>query len=314
MPTLTCVTCSVMFATVDLQKQHYKSDWHQYNLKRKVASLDPIPVDQFEHLCALMKKENNDADRIYCNVCKKSFRSKQTFENHLQSKKHVDLLQCSTENEDQVNVGVPSNKTTKVISKEPEIETDSEIEEVSSDEWDEVVSYNNPALKNNCLFCQHHSASLTKSIKHMSVTHSFFIPDVEYVADLKGLLLYLGEKICQGFMCIWCNDKKSGFISMEAAQSHMRDKGHTKMLYNSETMQEYLEFYYFDEDDINLLNKSPSDLNQTNDENEEECMMVLPSGQTIGHRSLASFYRYVSHIIYILIEMSLLLFQHLLNV
>ena len=31
-----------------LQKEHYKSDWHRYNLKRKVADLPPVTAENFQ--------------------------------------------------------------------------------------------------------------------------------------------------------------------------------------------------------------------------------------------------------------------------
>lgn len=45
----------------------------------------------------------------------------------------------------------------------------------------------------DCLFCSHHSRSLMKNIAHMTKVHSFFIPDVEFLVDLRGLIRYLGE-------------------------------------------------------------------------------------------------------------------------
>lgn len=45
----------------------------------------------------------------------------------------------------------------------------------------------------DCLFCSHHSQSLMKNVAHMTGVHSFFIPDVEFLVDLKGLIRYLGE-------------------------------------------------------------------------------------------------------------------------
>ena len=44
-----------------------------------------------------------------------------------------------------------------------------------------------------CLFCQHVSVSLEKNIQHMTVEHSFFIPDIEYLVDLEGFISHLGE-------------------------------------------------------------------------------------------------------------------------
>lgn len=69
-------------------------------------------------------------------------------------------------------------------------------EEVDSDEWNE--DFDNPIENNDCIFCGHHSEDLVENVKHMSVTHSFFIPDTEYIVDLEGLLMYLGEKIARG--------------------------------------------------------------------------------------------------------------------
>lgn len=47
----------------------------------------------------------------------------------------------------------------------------------------------------DCLFCSHHSKSLMKNLSHMTKVHSFFIPDVEFLVDLKGLIRYLGEPL-----------------------------------------------------------------------------------------------------------------------
>lgn len=45
----------------------------------------------------------------------------------------------------------------------------------------------------DCLFCPHHSSSLMKNMAHMTKAHSFFIPDIEYLVDLRGLIKYLGK-------------------------------------------------------------------------------------------------------------------------
>lgn len=44
---LTCVTCGVWFKTNDAQRSHYKTDWHRYNLKRKVAGIPPVDAETF---------------------------------------------------------------------------------------------------------------------------------------------------------------------------------------------------------------------------------------------------------------------------
>ena len=46
-----------------------------------------------------------------------------------------------------------------------------------------------------CLFCGYRSSSLEKNLKHMTISHSFFLPDPEYITDLEGLIEYLGAKV-----------------------------------------------------------------------------------------------------------------------
>ncbi len=48
MSSFTCITCRVAFNDADLQRAHYKTDWHRYNLKRKVAELPPVTAENFQ--------------------------------------------------------------------------------------------------------------------------------------------------------------------------------------------------------------------------------------------------------------------------
>lgn len=225
---LTCVTCQIVFETGETHRIHYKTDWHRYNLKRKIINLPPVDRPTFEHRILnqqLKQDEENAKGSIYCTLCKKSYSSQKSFDGHLTSKQHKRLV--SQTDGELTNVGVPAvKKPVKVIEDKHVEESDDEYEDVDEDEeWDEVVSEHNPIVNNMCLFCSHSSENLLDNIKHMSDIHSFFIPDIEYLVDMKGLLVYLGEKICQGFMCLWCNDSGKNFHTMEAAQAHMVDKG-----------------------------------------------------------------------------------------
>lgn len=46
-PLYTCNTCGLSFPTTDLQRLHMKTEWHRYNLKRRVAQLPPISAEVF---------------------------------------------------------------------------------------------------------------------------------------------------------------------------------------------------------------------------------------------------------------------------
>lgn len=86
--------------------------------------------------------------------------------------------------------------TTKVSIEDVNDDDDMDAEEVDSDEWND--DFENPIENNDCIFCAHHSEDFVENVKHMSVVHSFFIPDTEYIIDLEGLLMYLGEKVAHG--------------------------------------------------------------------------------------------------------------------
>ena len=96
----------------------------------------------------------------------------------------------------------------------------------------------------SCLFCPQVSPSLDDSLTHMSLAHSFFIPDAQYLIDLPGLILYLGEKIAVGNVCIYCNQKGREFRSIEAVRKHMVDKSHCKIAYDLEVDRLELSDYY----------------------------------------------------------------------
>ncbi|KAJ2901628.1 zinc finger protein Yan [Zalerion maritima] len=89
----TCNACQVAFRNADIQKAHMKSDWHRYNLKRKVASLPPISSDVFNDRVLQAKEESSaSAGKVAfqkpCEACKKTFYSENSYRNHLSSAKH----------------------------------------------------------------------------------------------------------------------------------------------------------------------------------------------------------------------------------
>ncbi|KAB5566458.1 C2H2 type zinc-finger-domain-containing protein [Coniochaeta sp. 2T2.1] len=89
----TCNTCQVAFRNSDLQKGHMRSDWHRYNLKRRVASLPPISSEVFtEKVLQARATTSAEADKAsferLCSVCDKTYFSENSFRNHIGSSKH----------------------------------------------------------------------------------------------------------------------------------------------------------------------------------------------------------------------------------
>ncbi|KAK4232616.1 C2H2 type zinc-finger-domain-containing protein [Podospora fimiseda] len=88
-----CNTCQVAFRNSDLQKGHMRSDWHRYNLKRRVASLPPISSEVFtEKVLQARAATTEQAEKAgfekACETCNKNFYSENSFRNHLNSSKH----------------------------------------------------------------------------------------------------------------------------------------------------------------------------------------------------------------------------------
>ncbi|KAH8725088.1 C2H2 type zinc-finger-domain-containing protein [Phaeosphaeriaceae sp. PMI808] len=89
----TCNTCQVAFRSSELQRAHMQTDWHRYNLKRRVASLPPLSSEVFTEK-VLANKATAAASvakasfEKSCTICQKSYFSENAYNNHLNSQKH----------------------------------------------------------------------------------------------------------------------------------------------------------------------------------------------------------------------------------
>ncbi|KAL8182736.1 UNVERIFIED_CONTAM: hypothetical protein K2H54_062785, partial [Gekko kuhli] len=284
----TCITCRVAFKDADVQRAHYKTDWHRYNLKRKVAEMPPVTAENFQERVLAQRaglEEQGKATATYCAACSKRFSNFNAYENHLKSKKHLELEKKAIEavskkvellneknlekglaqedaGKDAVNAAIqqairpqPSSspkkasgsagaaagppgpagscssprsrewpekppraqwleqQAKKLVREEEEEEEDMEEgwEDIESDEGvesaEELMEGDGEEAEGkaagpdplgaeaipvtDCLFCSRHSSSLMKNVAHMTKEHGFFIPDVEYLVDLRGLIKYL---------------------------------------------------------------------------------------------------------------------------
>ena len=70
MSAFTCISCRVAFAEPELQRAHYKTDWHRYNLKRKVAELPPVTAENFQSRVLAQRAQVNIHSQIYMEYCR----------------------------------------------------------------------------------------------------------------------------------------------------------------------------------------------------------------------------------------------------
>lgn len=231
---------------MDLQRAHYKSDWHRYNLKRKVAELPPVTASEFkQRLLAQQSKTAEEArdTSTRCGVCGKHFGTENAYNNHLQSKKHKEaeakmkaassaatgdevsiknaknkrdqakvdayegqkMMREGAENKKEQKIednAAPSSSPSSSLSSsrkgnKPAVPAQADDDEVMEDEekeaeWEDVEGEEIPPT--DCLFCSRSLSSIEKNLHHMTVSHSFFLPNVEFIVDMEELLTYLGKK------------------------------------------------------------------------------------------------------------------------
>lgn len=94
MTTFTCITCQVAFRDAEMHRAHYKADWHRYNLRRKVANMAPVSAEGFQERVraqSALAEEESKGTATYCTVCSKKFATFNAYENHLKSRRHVEL-------------------------------------------------------------------------------------------------------------------------------------------------------------------------------------------------------------------------------
>ncbi|EGG13804.1 C2H2-type zinc finger-containing protein [Cavenderia fasciculata] len=287
----TCISCRVLFDTVEDQRVHYKSELHRFNLKRKVLDLPPVTYETFLAKVEAAKKEEEKAataepTKFECRFCNKSFSSEGPYKQHIDSKKHKDIV-ASGATEKKVRVKKPM--------------TDEEKEKIANETQEEYEAKIAEKIKNtpklpieHCLFCTKVCKSLDNNVKHMAKVHSFFIPDIEYLVDLEGLIRFCSDKINVGNICLYCNGRGRKIHTLEAVQQHMVDLSHCKMNYETEEdSEEYLEYYDFSKSYADPSNPD-EEINQDNIKNKiivSDHELVLPDGTTIGHRDYAKYYK-----------------------
>uniref|UniRef100_A0A7N0U956 C2H2-type domain-containing protein n=1 Tax=Kalanchoe fedtschenkoi TaxID=63787 RepID=A0A7N0U956_KALFE len=286
MPGLTCNACNKEFDGDAEQKLHYKSEWHRYNLQRKIAGVPGVTEALFsarQAALAAERSKESEAPMLYsCGICNKGYRSAKAHAQHLQSRAHIVLAS-------QGNNGVQQGETVIIKPLPQRVQNNSHVvkEEVvseenedSDDEWEEVDpeeamiedvrrSFNAANMKaadaedvmeesdaeedmfeevlnpSTCFMCDKEHDSIENCIVHLHKAHGFFIPDVEYLKDPKGLLMYLGLKVKKDFACLYCNDRRQPFSSLEAVRKHMDAKSHCKVHYGDDGEDEEVELEEF---------------------------------------------------------------------
>ena len=245
---------------------HYKSDWHKYNLKRREAGLPLLEEPDFkvrlEAALALRRERETKNERSGTDHLSKNSKKK----NKKTSKKNGGVV---FGNEGGGAVGMSPVKAYEQMkqqkaagAKQEQADNEGEAAEPAPTEEDsemkeaeEVEEEEAPVIEpRQCLFDSHMCPTIPHNIKRMQEKYGFFIPDQEYLIDTEGLLGYCHEKIKLGHCCLYC---QKFFSSWQGCQKHMISTNHTKLKYERGVdLDEFDPFYDFSEADAEFTGRA----------------------------------------------------------
>ena len=229
-----CNHCLYVSKTYEEMKEHYKSEFHKYNLNRVTMNLAPLSFEDYKRkkdffmkkLEEKKKTEENlklQTQNLYCEICSKKFNSSKKLEEHLISKTHIKNKTKKDElkknNEEEISTSL-KNEIKEEKNKDPEKTTLDDI------------TY--------CLFCNFKSENLKNNFIHMVQNHNLEIPFIFYIKNYEDLIKIFAKKIFSYHACFTCDTQR--FETIKALQKHMLSKGHTVV--NNKDLDEFLFKYY----------------------------------------------------------------------
>ena len=266
---VTCFTApGVTFTDRQSLHEHYKSDWHRYNLKRKVAGLPPLPKAQFEArkeaaLAAKQEKEAREAEHKQDHV-KKDKKLATAERNALRRKPGDESVEAT------LKATTPTpGATSGAAAEEGEGAASGEEEEEEEFEVD---------LRKSIFTGKVVAEDLHGALEHMARNHGLFLPDIEFLENLEELMTYLHQKVGVGHCCLYCEKLHR---TAQSCRQHMVDASHCKVRYDEqEDMDELSDFY-----DFSKSEGGAAPMGEGDDVEDEEAFEAEVAAEAAPHRS-----------------------------
>ncbi|KAF3985071.1 hypothetical protein FT663_04740 [Candidozyma haemuli var. vulneris] len=270
-----------------------KTDWHRYNLKRRVTQLPPVDEETFQSKSKTIESGSSSSSPAHDTEKSEQRKLKQDrkVKRERLRQQRESLLKGVDDvpNKPEPNQSAGEDDANKII--------------------EEKIKQRVDIKPTTCLFCQNkkHSTfnTVEENVSHMTKVHGLFIPEKKYLVDVEGLISYLGEKLGLGNVCLSCSYQGK---NLEAVREHMHSKRHIRIPYETEEEKlEISDFYDFSSTYFDNVNKVTSDIEDDAWEDvsgDEEDLadvyeesgiedfiinlgdeLVLPSGVSIGHRA-----------------------------
>ncbi|KAL3812171.1 hypothetical protein ACHAXA_011857 [Cyclostephanos tholiformis] len=280
-PPLTSTTApGKIFASRSELKEHYRSDWHRYNLRRREAGLNMLNESDFR----------NRLDAAMSLRKEKDEREERNGMGHIKHRDEIGRRSGNgggggdqkggrrTRTDGGGGGGDGTGKRNNSRRRKPAFAADrggitmattttttmmmDEDDAVANDGADvdaldgvvgvegakdveamgETMEEGPPEINpNQSLFDNKISSNPETNLSYMKMKYSFFLPDYDCLVDLEGFLGYCNEKVRWGNTCLCC---QRTFSTHEGTMKHMRDKRHCRILYERGVdMEEYDVFY-----------------------------------------------------------------------
>eukprot|EP00727_Mastigamoeba_balamuthi_P004740 m51a1_g14264 hypothetical protein (385) ;mRNA; f:301774-303268 len=293
----TCISCgSLSFADSAQQKEHFRSELHRFNLKRKCAGLPPITQAVFDEVVVTEEQKQREAEEAFaksapyhCSVCLKKFKTLKAYATHINSRRHRVLAQEA--GVDPIRPNGDDGVLEQIAAADQSGEGPAEGED-PEEAIRRILESRRRIADDECPFCSWRApeelaaredegqAAFDAMLAHAR-EHGFFVPSECRCVDQRALMRYAADKVSLGLRCLWC--RTSSFNSLEAVQAHMRALCHCKILLETEDdADEWADFY-----------EEPSEDDRCDARVSENGLELLLRGgrRVAGHRSLLSVYR-----------------------
>lgn len=313
--TVTCMACHVRVVGDQARRDHYRTDLHRLNLQRKVSGMPPLTKNEFDLRLQTAQAEQASNSRRrephFCEVCTKKFSSERALQNHMASRRHRDAVRAR-------RAAAGSMSELSLVGSDDEDVADGRQAEDEEMEIKRRIAEAVPFSAEECVFDGVNCGSAEENLRYMAKEYGFFVPYIEYLADVTGLLEYLGQKVGIGYACVECD---RAFTSVSAVQQHMIDKQHCRMTSDDDVWaEEYAQFYNFPDDGSDLEDddgweevdgeeaeqalqameqqvivhgeeaSDTSNQREYESTQEEEVALVIGT-KVIGHRSMRQYYK-----------------------
>lgn len=239
---LYCSTAGAYFDNKDELTEHYRSDFHRYNLKRKIAGLPPVTREWYEARKAqLLATSATPVQKVWFDpLTRRKFYSENTYLAFARSKKYQELVRKSGEpapapivtlrkveeaqqvqqpqqpQQAQQAAGFtvkPAVKSAAAAAQQEAAAEEAEEEDGEADEGSEWETASEEEMETDqkweewdvrrSLFDNHVSTSMEANLEYMFKNFGFYFPDSQFLADPEGLLKYLGAKLQYGHVPLY---------------------------------------------------------------------------------------------------------------